>query len=200
MTIFSRFETSDGCKEDTGFHWEVLWFVWHKYKTVLPDWGTLRTFHYFYLCYVFIHHYPRVRHFSRVMYTKEFGLVHKKEFYSHVFHGVMAKLAANMDEISWAKRLHAANHAPHFKSNVTCIVDTFPIIVYQPVDPAARKTLYSGKYKATVLKVEIFVTFTGEIVCATGVHMGGEWVSEVDDDLTLSLASFSDARQQNLLI
>ena len=43
---------------------------------------------------------------------------------------------------------------------------------YQPVDDAVRASLYSGKYKATVLKVEIFVTFTGELVCATGTHMG----------------------------
>ena len=84
----------------------------------------------------------------------------------------MLPLAANMDEINWRNRLHDFNHVVHFKSNVTSIVDTFPIIVYQPVDSRMRNALYSGKYKATVLKIEIFVTFTGELVCATGVHMG----------------------------
>ena len=164
MGIFSRFQSRDGVKEDTGFHEDVLLYVWRKYKDKIPDWGLLKTFHYFYLCYVFLHQYPRVRQFGRVLHTKEFGAVDKKEFYSCVFNGVMASLAANMDEIKWTNRLHDFNHSPHFKSDITCLVDTFPIygqselagthshlfLVYQPVDDATRKSLYAGKYKATV--------------------------------------------------
>ena len=74
--------------------------------------------------------------------------------------------------IKWGNKLHDYNHLVHFKSNITCIIDTFPIVIYQPVDDSVCASLYSGKYKVTVLKVEISVTFTGELVCATGTHMG----------------------------
>ena len=182
MGAFSRFASSDGVKEDTGFHEDVLLYVWSKYREDIPDWGLLLTFHYFYLCYVFIHQYPRVRQFGRILHTKEFGSIDKKIFYSCVFRGVMASLAANMDEIKWCNRLHDFNHCPHFKENVSCIgtfnnehpplkymtlfifcaimlafvwllVDSFPIIVYQPCNERMRNALYSGKYKATCMKV-----------------------------------------------
>ena len=173
MGNFSRFASSDGVKEDTGFHEDVLLYVWRKYKDKIPDWGLLLTFHYFYLSYVFIHQYPRVRQFGRILHTKEFGSIDKKIFYSCVFRGVMVSLAANMDEIKWYKRLHDFNHCPHFKANVSCIgklcfhlvhicntvslpillVDSFPIIVYQPCNDRVRSALYSGKYKATCMKV-----------------------------------------------
>ena len=69
----------------------------------------------------------------------------------------MAILAANMNEIKLGNRLHDYNHSIHFKSIAACIVDTFPIVVYQHVDDVVRASLQSGKYKATVLKVEYFL-------------------------------------------
>jgi hypothetical protein len=51
------------------------------------------------------------------------------------------------------------------------IVDTFPIRVEKPKDSTLRKALFSGKYATTVYKVQLGITFLGQIVLCTGPHL-----------------------------
>ena len=48
----------------------------------------------------------------------------------------------------------------------------FPLVVNVPADYATAKLLFQPKYKACVLKIELAVAFTGEIVHASFPHLG----------------------------
>ena len=52
------------------------------------------------------------------------------------------------------------------------MVDTLPIWVPAPHSPYLHSLFYRPKYKACVLKMQLGITFLGDIVLWTGPHLG----------------------------
>jgi len=73
-------------------------------------------------------------------------------------------MARTFDEIHWEERLNQYNHVPHFPHYVNSIVDTFPIRVSQPTNPAFARVLFNPKYNACIWKVLIVISFLGTII------------------------------------
>ena len=63
-------------------------------------------------------------------------------------------------------------HAPPWRHHVTAIVDTLPIFVSEPSYFPAAKLLYQPKYKRHCYKMQLGITFMGNIVLWTGPHLG----------------------------
>ena len=55
---------------------------------------------------------------------------------------------------------------------MTAIVDTLPIFVSEPSYFPAAKLLYQPKYKRHCYKMQLGITFMGNIVLWTGPHLG----------------------------
>ena len=57
--------------------------------------------------------------------------------------------------------------------------------VWEPKNKEAHRLLNNGKYKATVLKAEVIISFTGEIVSFTFPHLGIRGDSRIWTEQTL---------------
>ena len=82
------------------------------------------------------------------------------------------------------------NHHALFPYYVTTIVDCFPLEVLEPVNKETHRLLNQGKYKATVLKGEVVITLTGEIVSFTFPHLGVRGDARIWREQTLQLHQF----------
>ena len=88
-------------------------------------------------------------------------------------HALAKALAKIIDEVDRARRLDEHNHGPSpFDYFCTGLVDTFPVYVPSPRRYALSRLLYQPKYKDTVLKYQLGITFSGEIILFTGPHLG----------------------------
>ena len=77
-----------------------------------------------------------------------------------------------MDEIVYQDRLDPYNHYPPWREYITGIVDTLPIFVSEPAHFPAAKLLYQPKYKRHCYKMQLGITFAGNIILWTGPHFG----------------------------
>ena len=93
------------------------------------------------------------------------------QFHNHVKPD-LHYLCEKMNEIHWEDRLSPWNHAYHFPSAVTFMVDTFPVRVSEPEDSALGQVLFNPKYGSCVYKFQCAVTFLGVIPLFTGPHLG----------------------------
>ena len=66
------------------------------------------------------------------------------------------------------------------------LLQTFPIRILTPRKYRVKKLVNAPKYKACVLKVQLVVSLTGEIVFASFPHLG------VDHDSTIWRTSLAD--------
>ena len=57
--------------------------------------------------------------------------------------------------------MNLVNLNPCFDCSFMAILDTFPVVVWQPCDEYARNSLYCTKYGTTVFKYQLAVSFTG---------------------------------------
>jgi len=55
------------------------------------------------------------------------------------------------------------------------MVDTFPIVVQQPLCSFHKRNLYNPKYKNTIYKVQLGCDFLGRIIVFSGMHLGVEY-------------------------
>ena len=69
-------------------------------------------------------------------------------------------------------RLDPYNHYPPWREYITGIVDTLPIFVSEPAHFPAAKLLYQPKYKRHCYKMQLGITFAGNIILWTGPHFG----------------------------
>lgn len=69
-------------------------------------------------------------------------------------------------------RLNPYNHFPPWRHHVTAIIDTLPIFVSEPSYFQAAKLIYQPKYKRHCYKMQLAITFMGNIVLWTGPHLG----------------------------
>jgi len=108
-------------------------------------------------CFIYIHVYPRVRQ-SRTIFQRS------PRYISRRILPALEIMAQTFDEIHWDERLNPYNHAPHFLLFVNSIVDSFPIYVSQPTNPAFARVLYNPKYGACIWKVLIVISLLGTIL------------------------------------
>lgn len=188
--------SKSGVHGDCGFDEHIIDYIWHKYKASLPrrQRATWKTQVYFYLGYVYIHHMPTKAQFPRVMATNipGIGAICYSTFHNSIVPILECISAKMMDggEIDWERRLLNNNHHHLFPYYVTSIVDCFPMEVQQPTSVEAHRLLNQGKYNATVLKGEVVITLTGEIVHFSFPHLGIRGDSRVSHQFFfLSLSS-----------
>lgn len=81
-------------------------------------------------------------------------------------------MARNYDEIHWEDRLSHWNHCPAFPLNVTGVLDTFPIEIYEPRSFSVAKLFYNVKYEACVVKVQLLSDNLGRFIHISGPHLG----------------------------
>ena len=174
-----------GVLHATGYTPEVLDIAWDKYreplaaklaalsKPIVLDDDMLAA--YWYLMFVYIHHYPRWNKFiSSVLNTPLTGPVSCQKFYTIVV-PIMCMFSTVVDEIHWGERLHEMNHGSHFlKDRFTTIFDGTNINVQNiRKDKRLTRVMFNGsKYNHCCVKLMIGITFFGTIVHYTGPHMG----------------------------
>jgi len=175
---------SDSCKADTGFDASTLVYLWTKYNVwngsaagsfggQLPLNVALeqRAYH-FYCIFVLVHKHPQK--IWKSQFKSRDGVYELTDWgrYKHVYPLAHA-FAAIIDEIDRSRRLDRYNHGvPPFEYLITGLVDTFPVYVPQPHRWSLARLLYQPKYKATVFKYQLGITWNGEIILFTGPHLG----------------------------
>ena len=82
------------------------------------------------------------------------------------------QLSVSPAEVDPAVRLDPMNHHPWFSVAFTGILDTLPLYVSTPSSWIMNKLLHQPKYGACVLKLEIAITLTKQIIFYTGPHLG----------------------------
>ena len=174
----------DNCVADTGFLSSSLEHLWSKYNswngsapgsfgdTTLPYTPLVQRQYHFYCVYVLIHKCPQNNWMSQFRSRNGLYSLSTSSFKKFVY--PLAKAYAQiMEEVDRSRRLSPFNHGPFpFHQLCTGIVDTFPVKVPHPHRFALARLLYQPKYKATVLKWQLGITFTGEIILFTGPHLG----------------------------
>jgi hypothetical protein len=174
---WQNFYSAAGVKGDTGFDEDIIDYMWTKYKIYMPfrQRAPARTQALFYLTYVYIHFYPTRGQWARVMTTPYTGVLSYSSLHQAlvpVMEALNAALNATGGEISWDRRLAFNNHDFLFPFYTTTIVDGFPVEVWEPEHAETKRLLNQGKYNATVLKGEVVISLTGEIVSFSFPHLG----------------------------
>ncbi len=158
------FENLQGSSQyQTGYSSKVLAYLYEKYFAsnfkILPK--------YFYVALVWIKIYTKWRQEVSIAGVKLNGYT-----IEHYLIPALEIMYAVFDEIKWEDRLDPFNHAVHFPTRVTFMVDTYPVVVLEPVDSLYASCLYSGKYKATVFKFQACFDFLGRLIFFSGPHLG----------------------------
>lgn len=172
--------TAKEVKNLTGYPVELIDQAWEDYKHLFDEFRPTRgkdyTKCYFLLILIWIHIYPTQRNIRNVLHTYPTGFISEATFRRKV-KPMLKKLAANIDYIHWENRLRHDNHSIFFPKEVTGIVDCAPIRVGNPRRSRASRKLYQPKYKYAVLKLQIVISFTGEIIYASFPHFGMNFLS-----------------------
>ena len=130
---------------------------------------------YFYALFFFIHtgvQPDRKEHWSALQSNRHWQGFSKRTFDREVLPSAKA-LADVLDEIRYDARLDPYNHSPPFPHYLTAIVDTAPIFVSETSLSWAAKTLtYAVKYKRHCYKWQIGISLIGDLILATGPHLG----------------------------
>ena len=167
--------TAKEVKNLTGYPVELIDRAWEDYKHLFDEFRPTRgkdyTKCYFLLILIWIHIYPTQRNIRNVLHTSPTGFISEATF-RRKMKPMLKKLAANIDYIHWENRLRHDNHSIFFPKEVTGIVDCAPIRVGNPRRSRASRKLYQPKYKYAVLKLQIVISFTGEIIYASFPHFG----------------------------
>jgi len=160
-----RWEDFGNPQQDTGYPNFVLEYFWNKYcgpqSEIMNPQDMYRIFG-------FIHMGPRRRQAVRYLDCS-------KTYLHETVIPALHFLGSAVDEMQWNRRLLPWNHCPHFPKNVTFMVDTMPIVTYQPQNAQIRSCLYNGKYKDTVYKLELCIDFTGGLIAGSGPHIGNSY-------------------------
>ena len=182
-----RFAAND-CKSDTGHAPETLMHIWAKYNNwggsatgsfgaQLPPVRSLeqRAF-YLFLVYVKIHKCPQSG-WGESYRSRDGRFRASPRVVRDQVHLLAHALGLIIDEVDRTRREDAYNHGiPPFNYLFTGMVDTLPVYVPHPVPHphkfSLQRFLYQPKYKATVLKWELGITFAGEIILFDGPHLG----------------------------
>lgn len=173
----------DGVCADTGFDCGVLNDVYLRYHSRMftddtssyPSWSPCNWHQiYFYLLFVYIHHYPKFIHFGRIMRVKGMEIGIGKDAFRDNVLPLACRLAAAISELQWNARLDPMNHHRLFPTTITGIVDTFPIRVSCPLCSRAHYLFFAGKYEACVVKIQLACTFLKDIIFYSGPHFGSE--------------------------
>lgn len=173
----------DGVPEDTGYDSGVLNDVYLRYHSAMfpestacyPSWSTCtwNQIHY-YLLFVYVHQYPKFKHFKRVMRVRGQDMGISKDAFRDNILPLACRLAAAINEIQWGARLDPRNHHSLFPTTVTGIVDTFPIDVSCPLCSRAHYLFFAKKYESCIVKVQMACTFLKDIIFYSGPHFGAE--------------------------
>jgi hypothetical protein len=175
-----------GCsKAVTGYSSLLLAYIWNKYNDKLmpvnwrPCYFKCRagrrysiTVIHFFLFYVFIHLYPTVAQMPTMLRVTGMTRGIGRSTWENRVLPIGKLLAASLAEVDPAVRLDPMNHHPWFPVAFTSILDTLPLYVSTPSSWIMNKLLYQPKYGACVLKLQIAITFTKQIIFYTGPHLG----------------------------
>jgi len=127
-----------------------------------------RSRHYFYVFLMYIHLYPAQDNCADVLRTALLPLVP----YS-MFMKVIMPMARNwsitIDHIRWNDRLNPMNHHPYFPIRTTVIWDSTCFRVQKPRDWTFGRNVVNGHYDFPCYLVMIGITFTGQLVYASGL-------------------------------
>ena len=172
-------------KVDTGFEAETLSYTWRKYNAYggsrpgtfggqLPS--RLRdpsyAAFYFYLVFVYLHQCPQLNWIQNYKTADGRYKASERSMSAHVWPTAQA-LANIIDEVDYTWRFNQFNHGlPPFDKAVTGIVDTLPIVISTPHSWWLSTLFYQPKYKATVVKMQLGISFMGDIILWTGPHLG----------------------------
>ena len=189
---------SDSVKRDTGFRASTIAYLWTKYNAWngsaegtfgghLPRPASVEECAYhFYCIFVLIHKHPKQCWMSQFKSRDGAFALSKRARYEKV-HPMAAAFAGIIDEVDRTRRLDRYNHGiPPFEYLVTGLVDTFPVYVPQPHRWSMARLLFQPKYKATVLKYQLGISWNGEIILFTGPHLG------TSADVTIWEATWAD--------
>lgn len=128
----------------------------------------------FYMALMFINLYPHAVQMERVLSCGE-GIYHVRcteSFFKNWVVSILVQLGTHINYIDYGRRWCHYNHVPLIPDCFTVILDTYPIAVWQPLDKYLGSSLYQPKYGTTVYKYQLGITFAGEIVYASGPHLG----------------------------
>lgn len=176
-------------KGRTGYNSAELDVVWEQVKDHLPrpKIGHDMTKAYFLLVFIVIHTGLRVKN-RDLLSTPSTGTLSKSTYYKRVV-PIMHAIAKHIDQIRPENRYKTNNHVLHFPKWVTGIVDcgtslifnnfsisclfflAAPIRITMPKRSRMVKKLFYGKYGYAVLKIQMIVSFLGEIVFASFPHL-----------------------------
>ena len=175
------------CVSQTGFQLRTLQQIWDTYhnfggsmggtfggQLTPPQRGGLMSRAYHFFCvFLYIHKCPQIAWEETFELKVGHTVYTMSEGHWQPMWDVANALANIISEIRYDDRLHPYNHVGQpFKYHVTGIVDTFPIYVPAPHDFAQRQLLFQPKYDACVLKMQLGISFMGNIILWTGPHFG----------------------------
>lgn len=128
----------------------------------------------FYMALMFINLYPHAAQTSRVLScgTGDYYVDCNEDFFRRWVVPVLVQLGTHINYIDYGRRLCYYNHVPLLPNCFTVVLDTYPVCVWQPLDKYLAGGLYQPKYATTVYKFQLGVTFAGEVVYASGPHLG----------------------------
>ena len=164
-------------KNLTGYTIDIVDKVWEDHKQFLDEFRPTRgkdyTKCYFLLILIWIHVFPTQRNIRNVLHTRHTGFISESTF-RKILKPMLNKIASKINYIFWENRLRHDNHSVFFPKDVTGIVDCAPIRIGNPRRSRASRKLYQPKYKYAVLKLQIVISFTGEIIYASFPHPGDD--------------------------
>jgi hypothetical protein len=117
---------------------------------------------YFALAFVYIRYYQPVETFPRWFHWgPDHKTVSRGAFYTMVV-PIIKLCAVSLRELKWDDRLEYTNHHPLADRGVLWMVDTFPQLVFRPMDALTASLLYAaGKYCEVMYKVELITDLNG---------------------------------------
>ena len=180
-------ETKHGCEADTGYHRSTLQYILDTYsgpnytfRGLLPA-RTRKPYMravYMYCFFMCMHLQLNVDRAMEWSEVTQGGVPHiaangisKRTIYNEVY-PIGDALAMLIDEVNTNDRYDPYNHAPYFRTAYTAVVDTFPIYVTGCGEFANAQLLWQPKYKLYCYKVQVGISFLGNIVLWTGLHFG----------------------------
>ena len=176
------------CMDETGFELRTLQTIWDKYHAFggsrpgtfggqvaeVQRGGLLRRAYHFLCVFIYIHKLPQnnwAECFKLPNGPDKWFTMAKTHW--QPMHDVASALSNIISEIDYDDRLHPCNHwfAP-FKYHYTGMVDVCPIYVPTPHHFSESRLLFQPKYEACVFKLQVGISFMGNIILWTGPHLG----------------------------
>jgi len=167
----------------TGYPEPILDRVWKDSVGELDDLrvgGTQRCYLKveFLLAFMWIHLYPTTDNMDTLS-TTQTGPISMKTFYNRI-QPILVRLSGRLRYQRWENRLKSNNHSIFFpERQVTGIIDCAPIRLVTPGKSDARRKLYQPKYKFAVYKIQVIISFTGEVIYASSMHPGAMHDSKI---------------------